>query len=126
MAFFSLTRSSYALGWMFIAFYVILGHTSIGTIILSSPAFNAAGKLVFVAYLISPIIMMIVYSNTDHGVFMTLVGNMTLGMGHMFLAFVFGFIIYALIQWPIIRVIQLYIHPYVSHDDILKIQNTKL
>ena len=97
MAFFSLTRSTYSLGWMFIAFYIILGHSRVGRIIMGNPAFNACGRLVYIAYLISPIVMMIVYSNTDSGVFMTLVGNITLGMGHMMVAFIGGFIIYALI-----------------------------
>jgi hypothetical protein len=103
MAFFSLTRSTFTLGWFLIAFYIIFGHSNIGKFALANPVFNAAGRLVYPAYLISPIIMMIVYSNTDHGVFMTLLGNMTLGMGHMFIAFFFGFFIFVLIQWPIIR-----------------------
>jgi hypothetical protein len=97
IAFFCLTRSSYALGWMLLAFYIIFGHSNIGKLMLCNPAFNAMGKLVYPAYLVSPIIMMIVYSNTDHGIFMTMLGNMTLGMGHMFIAFIFGFFIYTLI-----------------------------
>ena len=95
MAFFSLTRSTYSLGWLLIAFYIILGHTTVGKFALCNPAFNAMGKIVYITYLISPVVMMIIYSNTDHGVFMTLVGNITLGMGHMMLAFVVGFMIYA-------------------------------
>ncbi len=97
MAFFSLTRSTYALGWMLIAFYIILGHSNIGKLILMNPVFNAVGKLVYPAYLISPIIMMVVYSNTDHGIFMTMIGNVTLGMGHMMIAFSIAAVIYIFI-----------------------------
>ncbi len=82
---------------------MIFGHSNIGKSALANPIFNAAGKLVYATYLISPIIMMVVYSNTDHGIFMTLVGNMTLGMGHVFISFIFGFLIYMMIQWPIVR-----------------------
>lgn len=99
MAFFSLTRSTYSLGWMLIAFYILFGKTNVGNFALANPAFNGCGRLVYPAYLIAPIVMMIIYSNTDHGVFMTLVGNMTLGMGNMVLAFVFAAIAYMLIQW---------------------------
>ena len=105
---------------MLIAFYLIFGHSLTGKLALSNPIFNAAGKLVYSAYLISPIIMMIVYANTDHGIFMTLVGNMTLGMGHMFIAFIFGFLIYLMIQWPIIRTLQIFLYPLISHDYLVK------
>jgi hypothetical protein len=124
MAFFGLTRFTYSLGWMLVAFYIILGHSNIGLIILANPAMNAAGRLVYVSYLISPIIMMIVYSNTDHGIFMTMVGNVTLGMGHMFLAFTFGFLIYALIQWPIIRTTQIFAYPVISYDSLIKVHHS--
>ena len=120
VAFFALTRSSYTLGWMLIAFYIIFGHSDMGKNALGSPMFNALGKLTYSAYLISPIIMMVVYSNTDHGIFMTLVGNMTLGIGHLIIAFIFGFIIYFLIQWPIIRTLQIFLYPIISEDYLVK------
>ena len=120
IAFFCLTRSSYALGWMLVAFYIIFGHSNLGKLILGNPAFNAMGKLVYPAYLISPIIMMIVYANTDHGIFMSMLGNMTLGMGHMFIAFIVGFFVYSLIQWPITRLMQIFMYPLISHDYLVK------
>ena len=82
---------------MLIAFYVMLGHTRLGKMILINPGFNAAGKLVYPAYLIAPIVMMIVYSNTDHGIMMTMNVNMFLGMGNMILAFSIGFFLYVFI-----------------------------
>ena len=102
-AFFSLTRSTYALGWMIIAFYVIFGHTNVGKIILTNPGMTACGRLVYISYLISPIVMMIVYSNTDHGIFMSMAGNVTLGMGHMMISIIAGAMIYVTIQWQIMR-----------------------
>lgn len=125
MAFFSLTRSTFTLGWFLVAFYIIFGHSNIGKFALANPVFNAAGRLVYAAYLISPMIMMIVYSNTDHGIFMTLLGNMTLGMGHMFIAFFFGFLIYVLIQWPIIRTLQIFLDPLISHRYLIKAYHRK-
>jgi hypothetical protein len=121
IAFFCFTRSSYALGWMLLGFYIIFGHSNLGIMMLGNPVFNALGKLVYPAYLISPIVMMIVYANTDHGVFMSQLGNMTLGMGHMFIAFIAGFFIYILIQWPITRLMQIFMYPLVSHDYEIKL-----
>lgn len=126
MAFFSLTRFTYSLGWMMIAFYIILGHTKIGKMILANPAFNGCGRLVYPAYLISPIVMMIVYANTDHGIMMTLIGNVTLGMGHLMISFIVGAMIFIFIQWPIIRTIQLTLYPFISHEDQIKIHYKKM
>jgi hypothetical protein len=125
IAFFCFTRSSYALGWMLLAFYIIFGYSNTGRLLFGNPAFNAMGKLIYPAYLIAPIIMMIVYGNTDHGTFMTMLGNMTLGMGHMFVAFVAGFFIYCLIQWPITRTMQIFIYPIISHDYLIKLSYRK-
>lgn len=95
--FFCLTRLSYGVGWLLLAFYIILGHTNIGQMILASPPFLALGKLVYCIYLIFPIIMMIVYSSTVKGVFMSLIGNIYLGMGNMMVAFIVAGAVYAII-----------------------------
>jgi hypothetical protein len=125
IAFFCLTRSTYTLGWLLLAFYIIFGHSVLGRKLLGNLAFNAMGKLIYPAYLISPIIMMIVYGNTDHGIFMSMLGNMTLGMGHMFVAFIVGFFVYALIQWPITRTLQIFLFPMVSHEYLVKLAHRK-
>lgn len=83
---------------MILAFYIFFGYSKLGREKLGNPAFNALGKLVFMAYLISPIIMMMVYSNDERGVFMTLVGNTYLGIGHLFVSFIMGFIAYLFIE----------------------------
>jgi peptidoglycan/LPS O-acetylase OafA/YrhL len=126
MVYFSLTRFCYSLGWICIAFYIILGHTKVGKVLLASAAFNGCGRLVYPAYLISPIIMMVVYCNTDHGVMMTLLCNVTLGMGHLTLSFIIGAIIYIMIQWPIKRAIQLTLYPFVTHEDLIKVHHKKM
>jgi hypothetical protein len=97
IVFFTTTRSSYALGWMLIAFHIILGHSTAGKAILGNPIFNTLGKLVYIAYLITPIIMMCIYASTWDGVFMSIVFNMTLGFGHQITAFFSAFFIYVLI-----------------------------
>jgi len=124
--FFSLTRPTYSLGWLLVVFYVILGHTSLGRMILANPGFNAAGKLIYPAYLISPIVMMIVYSSTDHGIMMSMSVNITLGMGHMVLAFGVGFFIYLLLQWPMTCSIRIFLHPIFAHEDLLRVHSTKM
>jgi peptidoglycan/LPS O-acetylase OafA/YrhL len=126
MAFFSLTRSSYSLGWLLIAFYLILGHSPTGLRSLARPGFNAAGRLVYPAYLISPIIMMIVYCNTYAGTMMSMAVNVILGMGHMVIAFTVGFAIYTFIEWPMKCSIRIFLHPIFAHEDVLKIHNSQM
>ncbi len=62
-AFFIFSRTTCCFGWMIIAFYIFLGWSKMGKNSLGNPLFNTLGKMVFLAYLISPIIMMMVYSN---------------------------------------------------------------
>lgn len=126
MAFFSLTRSSYSLGWMLVAFYIFFGHTKVGMVLLASSPINGCGRLVYPAYLISPIVMMVVYCNTDHGIMMTLIGNVTLGMGHLMISFIIGAMMYIMIMFPIKRAIQLTLHPFVSHEDMIKVYHKKM
>jgi len=84
---------------MMIAFYIFLGHSKLGRNGLGNPLFNALGKEVYLSYLTAPIIMMIVYSNDERGTFMTFVGNSYLGIGHIFVVFIFGALIYMLVEF---------------------------
>lgn len=124
--FFDLTRATYSLGWLLIAFYVLFGHTDLGRMVLINPGFNAAGKLIYGAYLVSPIVMMVVYSNTDHGVTMSMPTNITLGMGHFVVAFVLAFVIYLFLQWPMTCSIRIFLHPIFAHEDVLRMHSTKM
>lgn len=120
MAFYSLTRLSFSLGCMMIACCIILGHSPVLKIILGSPILNIAGHLVYPVYLISPIIMMLLYSSTDHGTFMTLLVCIDFAMGHIVITFSVAFIIYLFIQWPIIQCMRVFLHQYLSHDSVIK------
>ena len=102
-AYFILSRVTFTLGWFMIAFYIIFGHSKLGRENLGNSGFNAVGKLVYFAYLASPIIMMIVYSNDERGVFMTFIGNTYLGIGHLLVVFVIGVVVYMFFEWQIKR-----------------------
>lgn len=116
-AFFILSRTTCCIGWMIIAFYIFFGWSKMGRNFLGNTMFNTLGKIVFLAYLISPIIMMMVYSNQERGVFMTLVGNTYLGIGHLLVTFILGFFIYLLVEWQLKRFFEVFvINPYLSHD----------
>jgi hypothetical protein len=82
-----------------ISFYIFMGHSNLGRNSLGNVVFRQLGKILYIVYLIAPIIMMIVYANTERGVFMTFVGNSFLGIGHLFLAFIFGFISYLFLEF---------------------------
>jgi len=106
---------------MLLAFYIFLGHSKLGRKALGNPLFNALGKEVYLAYLTAPIIMMIVYSNDERGTFMTFVGNSYLGIGHIFVTFICGTLIYILVEFQVRKLCEIYIvQPFLSHDHIIK------
>ncbi|CDW89299.1 UNKNOWN [Stylonychia lemnae] len=116
-----LSKITFAMGWMMLAFYIFLGHSKLGRNALGNPLFNALGKLVYLAYLTAPIIMMIVYSNDQRGTFMTFVGNAYLGIGHIFVTFIAGVLIYILVEYQLKKLCEIYIViPYLSHDHIIR------
>jgi len=88
---------------------------------LGGMAFNIMGKLVYQTYLLSPILMMLVYCDIERGVFMTFVGNSYLGIGHLLVSFFLGMIIFLLFEWQVTRFFDLFIiQRYLSHDRIIK------
>ena len=66
---------------------------------LGNEVTNMLGKSLYLVYLISPILMMVVYSESDRGVFMTFIGNMYLGIGNLLLSFVFAVLLYLLFEY---------------------------
>ena len=98
-AYLMLSKITFALGWIIIAFYIFLGHSKMGRNALGNPFMNLLGKQVYLAYLTAPIIMMMVYSNDERGVFMTFVGNSYLGIGHLLVTFIIGFFIYIFLEF---------------------------
>jgi hypothetical protein len=103
--FYALTRFSWAFAWMLLAFYIILGHASYLTALLCNNIFNSLGRIVFIMYLITPIVMMVVYSSTVSGVFMTIIYDIYMVFGHFILAIIFGILIYIFIQYPLNKII---------------------
>lgn len=99
VAFYVSSRLTYALGWMLLAFYMFMGYSKLGINSLGNSTFCLLGKTLFCVYLIAPIIMMVVYASTETGVFMTLIGNSYLGIGHLFLAFIFAVFIYLFLEY---------------------------
>lgn len=72
-------------------------------------------------YLISPILMMAVYAQTERGVFMTFIGNTYLGIGNLLLAFIFAYLIYILFEFQVKRLIEIFIvEKYLSHDQKIR------
>lgn len=118
--FFALTRFTFSLGYLFIAFYIFFGHSNLGRLVLGNFGFNAVGKLVYIIYLITPIIMMVVYASTKTGVYMTMINCIYLGMGHMMVGFIIGFLVYVFLNWPILRFNSLTIERFISHEKIVK------
>ena len=52
---------------------------------------------------------------------MTFVGNSYLGIGHIFVTFICGTLIYILVEFQVRKLCEIYIvQPFLSHDHIIK------
>lgn len=115
------SKLTFALGWLLLAFYIFMGHSKMGREALGNPFMNLLGKEVYLSYLIGPIVMMIVYSNDERGVFMTFVGNTYLGIGHLLVIFIIGYVIYILLEFQVKKLCEIFIvQPFLSHDHIIR------
>ena len=94
-----------------------MGHTDLGRKGLGNYGFNTVGRTLYMVYLISPIVMMVVYSSTERGVFMTFIGNTYLGIGNLVLSFLFAIFIYLFFEFQVMKLLEIFIvDKFFSHD----------
>lgn len=85
-----------------------------------SPIMNVFGRILYSVYLVAPIIMMCFNDYEDGGVFMTMVGNSYIGMGHVFVCIMVCMFVYMFVEYPMDRLIRVTISDkYISHDGMV-------
>ena len=104
--YFSLSRLSWALGWIIIFFYNVLGYSPLCKVALGNRICNFLGTLVYPCYLIAPLIYMNMYCTTEESIYMTMLGNIILGMGAMFFTFIIVPAYIFVIEFPLSNIIE--------------------
>ena len=99
--YYSLSRFFWALGWMIIFFYIVLGYSPLAKAAMQNKITNFLGHLVYPCYLIAPLIYMNMYCTTPQSIYMTMFGNIILGMGAMLFTFIIVPIYVLIIEYPI-------------------------
>ena len=62
--FYSLSRFCWALGWMIIFFYVVIGYSPLAKAAMQNRISNFLGSMVYPCYLIAPLVYMNMYCST--------------------------------------------------------------
>jgi peptidoglycan/LPS O-acetylase OafA/YrhL len=99
--YYALSRFFWALGWMIIFFYVVLGYSPLCKAAMQNTKTNFLGHLVYPCYLIAPLVYMNMYCTTQESIYMTMIGNIILGMGAMTFTFIVVPIYIFVIEYPI-------------------------
>lgn len=120
VAFFGLSRPTYALGCMMIFLAIVLGHFNIAKIALTNCYFMALGRLTFVSSLIYPLVIMYTYASTEEGLDLTVLAVIYYGMGNIVSIMIACFFIYLCFEFPFKRLIEWFLISKVNHDNILK------
>ena len=82
--FIALTRIGWAIGCMICFFYYAMDYSPGMKFYMSNPSINILGAIIFPCYLLAPMVYMNMYSTRDEAIYMTMIGNVYLGMGAMF------------------------------------------
>jgi len=101
VCFFGFTRSTYVIGCFLVVFALFGGRFPILKRAFSNAYFNALGRLSFCVYLIHPIVIMMLYSGTARGLYLSVESVMAFGLGNILLSFTFAFVIYLLVEHPL-------------------------
>lgn len=82
--FLALTRICWAVGVMIFFFYHAMDYSPGMKFYMSNPSINILGALIFPCYIMAPLVYMNMYSTRVEAIYMTMIGNVYLGMGAMF------------------------------------------
>ena len=114
--FYTFGHTLYALANITVLLVIFCGGATFAKAFLSRPFFLALGKLCFIAALITPIMVQLIYSQMPSGLFVSFEVVLELGVGNVICVMVAGIILYLLIEFPLKRIIQWSILPAISSD----------
>ena len=99
--YYATSRFSWAFCWMIIFFMLVMDYAPLLKCMVSNHRTNVAGALIWPSYIFAPIIYMNCYSTMEESFYMTMLGNVILGIGSMFVTLIFSLLFIMFIQGPI-------------------------
>ena len=123
--YFTLTRPTYAIGIHMILFVFWTGGFTFGKAFISRALFRVLGKLSFESALITPLMVQLIYSTLENGIFVQFNKVLELGLGNVVCVMIAAFFLYLLFEYPFRRVIELTVLKYVSHDEVYNLHHVR-
>lgn len=99
--FFALSRILWAVACMIIFFKMVLGHSHNMLGMCRNRYVNLVAESVWPTYLLCPIIYMNMYCTVNESIYMTMFGNVILGMGSMMCTFILTIPFMLLLMYPV-------------------------
>ena len=116
--FFMLTRPAYVVGTWMILFVFFTGGFTFGKAFMGRAIFRVLGKLAFEAALITPLMIQLIYSQLQDGLFIQFNKVLELGFGNIICVMTASLLLYLMYEFPFKRIIDFTLLPYVSHDEV--------
>ena len=119
VAYYTVERPVYVFGMYLILFTFFTGGFTFGKTFLTRPFFLVLGKLTFITALITPMMIQLIYSTMDRGLFVSFNRVLELGVGNMITILVAALLLHFLFEFPLKRLFQITLYRFVSHDKVL-------
>ena len=105
--FYAVTRTGWAICTMTLFFFLVLDHAPLVRHAFANPNTHLLGQLIWPCYIIAPLVYMNMYCTTQSAIFMTMINNIYLGMGAMWITIFFAFSFIFLFSNPVETVMDL-------------------
>jgi len=112
--FYALTRTVWAACTMVLFFWLVLDHNPIMRAMAGAPSNNVLLSLLWPSYILAPLVYMNMYCSVSEAIFMTMINNIYLGMGAMWLTIVFAAVFLLLFANPVETMFDLTIRKYLK------------
>uniref|UniRef100_A0A7S3G093 Acyltransferase 3 domain-containing protein n=1 Tax=Strombidium rassoulzadegani TaxID=1082188 RepID=A0A7S3G093_9SPIT len=111
--YYALSRIAWATAFCIFFFHMVLGHNPIMFVGCRSNPTNFMGEMIWSNYLLCPLIYMNMYCTTPEAIYMTMLGNVILGMGSMTFTIIISVIFMLFIQYPVESIVKQLSRPMV-------------
>jgi hypothetical protein len=113
-------RLLHVIGALFILYAIFMGHFNSGLHTLKNTYFRSFGKFSFLAAIISPIIVNLLYIGSEEAIYLSNPTAMNLGAGNILCICLAVFPMYLIIEYPVTRLVYIFLTSKVEHSPVLE------
>ena len=120
--YYAVSRSSFVLGIAMMIWSIFLGHAPYTKALLSCKLLRIVARSVVIGCVLEVVVIELLYCSDTipQGMYITMPIALILGVGFKFVTPLLSILITIALEFPLTRVIQLTILPYISHDRLVE------